>query len=148
MRIPDLPYLIVHRGKHGDRYILATNEEEYKLAWLTMFHCIRKWDGYYFPDDMEGDEAEWYDMAMKGDWRGALWLLDYRTDHEYEDVFGICISTPENDLKHLEMKRCDTCGNYFDECRSVPGCIVRSILPSHICAGCDPLKKIEENYER
>ena len=146
MRIPELPYLIVHRGKHGDRYILATDETEYKQAWLAMFHSIRKFDGYYEGWREWGlDQQEWYEMAMKGDWRGALWLLDYRSDHEYEDVFGVCISTPENDFKHLEMQRCDTCGNYFDNCRAVPGCIVRSILPSHICKACDPLKAIEES---
>ncbi len=99
------PYLLVHRGKHDDRYIVANNNEEEQLAWLAMFRALDEWDGYYGGgEDMDGDEQAWYEGAKAGDWQCAKWLLDYRSDYEYEHVFGECISTPSELMEKLNEK--------------------------------------------
>lgn len=134
-----LPYLIVHKGKHDDCCIVATTEEEYKQGWLCMFHCLRLWDEFYYDvEDWDEDQREWYNMAMAGDYRGAMWLLDYRSGYEYEYVHGEPLNTVERIFELLGMTKCDTCGNYVDKCRAVPGCIVSGVLPSYICKECDP----------
>jgi hypothetical protein len=137
--IPEQPYLIVQHGKHGNRYIVSTNEEEYKQAWLALFHCIR-YDQYYDREGMGSDQQAWYDGAMQGDWKAAYWLLMSRDSYEYERLTTECLDTVSDMLSKLNVRNCDTCGFLFpsENLRVVSGCIARAIPLSNICQGCDP----------
>lgn len=143
MRLPEFPYLICHEGKHGTRYFLATDERTYHAAIMACFHCIRQYDGFYNTDDLPGDQLEYFKAAMEGDPQSALWLMEIRSDYEYESVWGECLGSPSKDLDRVGVHLCDYCNKWkvTTELRSVPGCVATSTLPSRICKPCDPLEK-------
>ncbi len=94
------PKVLVHKGKHGNRYIFAADEVEEGQAWLVMFRSLDEWDGFYF--DLDIDEEEAYAQAKKGSWRHAKWLLDVRSGYEYEKVDVEYLDTPKSMRKHLD----------------------------------------------
>lgn len=98
------PKLLIHKGKHGDRYIVSNNPIEESEAWLAMFMAIDLWDGYYGlgGDALEGDEAVWYSEAKMGDTQAAENLLKARCGCEYEEVFTECIETPATLMKRFQ----------------------------------------------
>jgi len=95
------PVLLIHKGKHGDRYILATNNEEEELAWLAMFTSLNVEDDVYSCSKLVGSQRAWFDKACEGDTDAARWLLINRSDYEYEEVFTECIDTPFSLLNKL-----------------------------------------------
>jgi hypothetical protein len=89
------PKLMTQRGKHGDRRILITDAQDEKQAWLVMFLALDKYDDCYY--ELDDDQLDWYDQAKHGnDCVAAKWLLDSRSDNEYEEVFIDCIETVES----------------------------------------------------
>lgn len=99
------PVLLTHYGKYGDRHIVANNKDEEAQAWLAMFRAMNEWDGFYYPEDMYGDEPAAYRGACEGRAGSAQWLLQLRSDYEYERVELECVDTPETLLEKLNAKR-------------------------------------------
>ncbi len=95
------PMVLVHEGKHCNNYVVATNKEEEDLAWLAMFRLLDKYEHYY-DDYMEPDEQELYEQAKRGNAKSARWLLETRTDYEYERVSVELAHSPKEFLASLE----------------------------------------------
>jgi len=95
------PVLLIHESKHGDRYILATNNDEEELAWLAMFTILNVQECAYECGLNGDDEEEWYKIASEGGVEAAKWLLEARVRHEYENVYTECIDTPFSLLNKL-----------------------------------------------
>lgn len=94
------PKILIHHGKHGDRYILARHQNEEQQAWLTMFESLDQWECFY--EDLEDDELEWHRQAKNGNWKAAKWLLESRSYGEYENVSVESIDTPETLFDKLD----------------------------------------------
>lgn len=139
------PKILTHYGKHGNTQIFCINESREKEAWIAMFH-IMDLEFSYGEYELEGDEPMAYDLAMKGDWKAARWFLALRSDGEYERTDIESVSKPRDLLEQYDLRECTKCNQWLlrDRMRSVPGCIARSILPSHICKACDPWEKKDE----
>jgi hypothetical protein len=90
----DYPKLLVHKGKHGDTNILIASVADEGPAWLAMFRSIDKWTGYY--EYMDKHEREMYEKAKEGEGWAAHYLLDGRSDCEYEEVYLESLHTPES----------------------------------------------------
>jgi len=75
--------ILVWKSKHGDVYVYARDEEEEKRAWLYLFKCMDE-NRYYC--DLDGDEPAAYKAAKEGNAKAAKWLLEMRSDGEYEQV--------------------------------------------------------------
>ena len=132
--------ILVHDGKHGNTVIFCLNEEREEEAWLAMFHAIDQWTGYYdrFMDDTQ--ELEWRDAARNGCWQSAKWLLEVRSQNEYEDVRMDSICTPRELLEDLDVKQCHQCKKFLrkEKMRAYPGNILSGDMPGFICKACDP----------
>ena len=94
------PKLLSHRGKHGDRHILITDESQEHDAWLVMFRALDEWDQCYY--ELHGDEVEAYAAAKGGCGKAAKWLLQIRDSYEYEGMEIEHLETPESMRKHLD----------------------------------------------
>ena len=129
------PYLLTWNSKYGPVSIVAKNQDEMQDAYVAMFHLIENDLG---PRHLDGDEPEFYARAMDGDWKAAKWFLEIRSSHEYEYVEGQCLSSPHRLLEQNGIHRCQKCNRYKPNTRAVSGCVVRGILPFHICKSCDP----------
>lgn len=75
--------ILVLKMKHGDYPVYARDDAERDRAYL---HLFKLQDGYGFYCDLEGDEPDWYEAAKQGDAQAARWLLDLRSDYEYEQI--------------------------------------------------------------
>ncbi len=89
------PKLMTHRGKNNNRHILLMDAEDEKQAWLVMFLALDTYDDCYY--ELDDDQLDWYDQAKNdNDRMAARWLLESRSDYEYEEVFIDCIETVES----------------------------------------------------
>ena len=75
--------ILVLKMKHGDYPVYARDDAERDKAYLHLFNLQ---DGYGFYCDLDGDEPDWYEAAKQGDAQAARWLLDLRSDYEYERI--------------------------------------------------------------
>ncbi len=75
--------ILVWESKHGDVLVCARTPKEEARAWLYLFKCMDD-NGYYC--DLEGDEPDAYKVAKEGNAKAAKWLLETRSDGEYEQV--------------------------------------------------------------
>ena len=83
--------ILILKMKHGDYPVYARNGAEHARAYLHLFNLM---DGHGFYGDLDGDEAVWCEEARQGDAKSARWLLDTRTDWEYEQIREISPVTP------------------------------------------------------
>ncbi len=75
--------ILVWNAKHGDVLVCARDGEQEARAWLYIFKCMDE-NEYYC--DLEDDEANAYMAAKEGSAGNARWLLEMRSDCEYERV--------------------------------------------------------------
>lgn len=94
------PKLLIHRGKHGNRYILITDKSQEHDAWLMMFRTLDEWDDCYY--EVRGDEVKAYAAAKGGCGRAARFLLLVREGYEYESVEIEHLDTPQTMKGHLD----------------------------------------------
>jgi len=73
--------IIILRGKHGDYPVYARDDAEKARAFLHLFEFM---DSHGFYTDVEAAQAVWRDKARKGDAQAAEWLVDCRSDWDYE----------------------------------------------------------------
>ena len=130
------PKILTNFGKHGNTQILCQNEEQEHWAWLAMFHVFDQWTRHY--DDLREVELGHYHLAKDGDWKSAQFLLESRSDYEYEGVEMQPASGPSDVFKQLNVVRCDYCLKFKNQVRmrSLPG-VPYERLPGHICEDCD-----------
>jgi hypothetical protein len=72
--------LLIWKDKHGNWY-WAAEKDKLDLAFLEMFKKIDE-SGYY--TEFEGDQKQAYEEAKEGKAKSAKWLIQLRTDYEYE----------------------------------------------------------------
>ena len=83
--------ILILKMKHGDCPVYARNDAERDKAYLYLFNLMDG-QGYYW--DLDGDEPDWYTKAKQGDTQAARWLLDLRSDYEYERIEVIYPEVP------------------------------------------------------
>lgn len=103
------PKVLIHEGKHDNRYILVHNPTEVGPAYLAMFMAMDQHDQAYCGIE-DNDETE-FDMYTKAkssiDIRvrhaAAKWLLEHRGGFgiEYENVYFQHIDTPVSLMERL-----------------------------------------------
>lgn len=99
----DHPKLLINKGKHGDITVLIPSEDDEGEAYLALFRHFDEIENFYC-HRLCGDEIEAYAKARQGDWRSAKWLIQLRSDHEYEEVRVDWPYTPLS-LKRMLDKR-------------------------------------------
>lgn len=77
------PKIIIWHSKHGNVYVDASTPIREKKAWLFLFDLLNKFGVYC---DLEDDEKDAYEGALKGNAKAAKWLLEMRDEYEYERV--------------------------------------------------------------
>jgi len=73
--------VLIWEGKYADVMVCARDDKEEDRAWLFLFKLMDE-DNYYC--DLDGDEVAAYEDAKKGIPKSARWLLNIRSDSEYE----------------------------------------------------------------
>ncbi len=91
--------LLVHEGKYGNAYIVIDDNNE-DAAWLAMFRWFDEREGFYC--GLHGDQLECYNLAKAGNAKAARWLLDLRSNYEYEKVTLEHAETTESLLQLLD----------------------------------------------
>lgn len=81
--------LLIWKDKHGNWY-WAAEKDKLNLAFLEMFKRVDE-SGYYV--ELEGDQIQAYKEAKAGNAKSARWLIQLRSDYEYEgyDVEGVTV---------------------------------------------------------
>lgn len=100
--------LLVHEGKHGNRYILFQEGVDEGRAWLAMFRVFDEWEQFYDglgESDLPAEryQRKYYREAKKGNKECAMRLLKDRSGAEYEIVYVEDIDTPASLLKELDQ---------------------------------------------
>lgn len=124
--------MIVYEGKYGTQYFPNT-----EAGVMACFHTLRENCCY---ECLDKAESVLYNRAMQGDYKAAWSLMDSRSYYEYERVCVEEVEVAERILQSFGIDFCDYCEKWVPNCRSVPGCIVTSELPSKICEACDATK--------
>lgn len=99
--------LLIHEGKHGNRYILFQDGVGEGAAWLAMFRVFDEWEQFYDGLDDSDSKADrrqirLYNEAKKGNMEYARLLLQDRSGGEYESVYVEDIDTPASLLGELD----------------------------------------------
>ena len=92
------PLLIVFKEKHGNRYFMANNEQQYLGAFCKMF-LERYTAGWFSEDDLKEYEAELasfdnevdrvhFFMQMRGDWEYEGYEEEYITTAEADEILA------------------------------------------------------------
>lgn len=76
--------MLVWASKYGPVFVFARDPEEEARAWLYLFQQMDAM--YYYTEFDSDDELCAYKAAKGGDARGAKWLLEIRSDCEYERI--------------------------------------------------------------
>lgn len=101
----DYPKLLIHRGKHGDRFVICLDMGAELRGWLAMFLAMDKWDRFY-EDLTNEDEIEWRNIARKRipavSSRAARNLLMAHDDYEYEEVSTEYVMTPTKLMEQID----------------------------------------------
>jgi hypothetical protein len=96
------PKLLTHYGKHGDDHIVVLDKKMETEAWLAMFRLMDEAEDMY-ADLTNNYELAWYNSAKSGDAQHAKWLLEVRSQHEYERVEITGINTPQSLTRQLDI---------------------------------------------
>lgn len=99
--------LLVHEGKHGNRYILFQAGVDEDAAWLAMFRVFDEWEHFYdglADSDLAKDRLQrmYYRQAKNGHMASARLLLQDRSGGEYETVYTQDVDTPASLLGKLD----------------------------------------------
>lgn len=102
------PKVMIHEGKHDNRYILLMTEHDEGPAYLAMFNAMDRSDQAYDGIEDIDDEFEAYKKAkfstiLPARWAAAKWLLRHRGGYgfEYENVYILALDTPYTmELRH------------------------------------------------
>lgn len=105
------PKVMIHEGKHDNRYILIQNAAEVAPAYFAMFTAMDQNDCAY--DGIEDCDEEFHmytrarDLTLRMNVRqkAAKWLLEHRGGYgmEYENVYILAIDTPDSLLERYDV---------------------------------------------
>lgn len=70
--------ILVYRGKHGQEYWLADTPTRLEAAMRKLFARLDEWSCYE-------DSEEGIQKARAGDFKAIKWILERRSDCEYEE---------------------------------------------------------------
>ena len=105
------PKVMIHEGKHDNRYILIQNPAEIDPAYFAMFTAMDQNDCAYDGIEDKDDEFIMYTKArdltlrMRTRQAAARWLLEHRTGYgmESENVYIRSLDTPDSLLEQYDV---------------------------------------------